>query len=414
MYEVDETADRINKILHPEATVINESFQRQFFDAGERVINKKYVQPKFDLVIGNPPYGDYKDKWRGLGEGVDFQRYEEYFLSRGIDALKDDSSAMVMIVPSGFINSSLDKAKSIIAGKGQLVDAWRLPEGIFSTTKIGTDILVFKKGSCDPQQISDGKWFKDNPHKILGEVRQRVNRFGREEDYVYFNFNQNDQTSVDLLKKIVPDVKSIDNSPKISTNIIEETLQEVDVKEATNATDSSGIHQGDSRREADLRGKRVAGYANSDRATLPDESEGNRATTDGSRGHDVDSPSRGSFQQSLSEHDGPAFEGNDSPTGGSFGNVNSEQSGVETHGKKLRGSTQQLSDRLMLTAREFSEYYTGANFNQEEYPILLATDWKGQVDLQSLNESQKQWLSTSDKYIEINKDCFVNRSLFCS
>ena len=410
MYEVDQTAARINKILHPEATVINESFQRQFFDAGERVINKKYVQPKFDLVIGNPPYGDYKDKWRGLGEGVDFQRYEEYFLSRGIDALKDDSSAMVMIVPSGFINSSLDKAKSIIAGKGQLVDAWRLPEGIFPTTKVGTDILVFKKGSCDPQQISDGKWFKDNPQKILGEVRQRVNRFGREEEYVYFNLQ--DQSLVDLLKKIVPDVKSIDNSPKISTNTIEETLQEVDVKEATNATDSSGIHQGDSRREADLRRKRVAGYANSDRKTVLDESEGNRATTDGSRGHDVDSPSRGSVQQSLSEHNGPAFEGNDRPASRIVGNVNSGQSGVGTHGKKLRGSAEQLPDRL--TAKEFSEYYTGANFSQEEYPILLATDWKGRVDLQSLNESQKQWLSTSDKYIEIDKDCFVNRSLFCS
>ena len=133
---------------------------------------------------------------------------------------------------------------------------------------------------------------------------------------------------------------------------MEETLQEVDVKEATNATDSSGIHQGDIRREADLRGKRVAGYANSDRATLPDESEGNRATTDGSRGHDVDSSSRGFVQQSLSEHNGPAFEGNDSPASRSFGNVNSEQSGVETHGKKLRGSAEQLPDRLRLSVQK--------------------------------------------------------------
>lgn len=54
----------------------------------------------------------------------------------------------------------------------------------------------------------------------------------------------------------------------------------------------------------------------------------------------------------LSEHNGPAFEGNDSPTSRSVGNVNSEQSGVETHGKKLRGSAEQLPDRLRLSVQK--------------------------------------------------------------
>ena len=80
MYEVDGTSARINQLLHPQATVINESFQKQFFDSEGRAINKSYSIPQFDLVMGNPPYGDYKDKWRGLGEGKEFDRYEEYFL----------------------------------------------------------------------------------------------------------------------------------------------------------------------------------------------------------------------------------------------------------------------------------------------------------------------------------------------
>lgn len=184
MRELDETSARIAKILHPEATVIQGAFQKQFFDENERAVNKDYKIPTYDIVIGNPPYGKYNDKFKGLGEGKEFETYEEYFLSRGLDSLKDENSLLVFVMPSGFLNNSNDKQKAIIAAKGNLVDAYRLPEKVFPTTEVGTDIVVFKKGSCDPAYISNGTFFNLNPQNILGEKANRINRFGKAEEYI--------------------------------------------------------------------------------------------------------------------------------------------------------------------------------------------------------------------------------------
>ena len=210
MHELDETSARINKILHPDANVIQGAYQKQFFDENGIAINKNYVLPQYDIVIGNPPYGEYLSEWKGKGEGKEFDRYEEYFISRGLDALKDENSVMAFVVPSGFLNSSNDKIKKLIAEKGELIDAYRLPEGTFPTTKVGTDIILMRswkkeknklqknwddhsftisealiaeqKGHAD--LLSDNLWFKQHPEKILGEVKTRTNRFGKVEEYV--------------------------------------------------------------------------------------------------------------------------------------------------------------------------------------------------------------------------------------
>lgn len=187
MHELDETSARINHLLHPEAVIVQGAFQKQFFDDGERAKKTDYELPKYDVVIGNPPYGTYSDKYKGLGEGKEFDRYEEYFISRGLDSLKDENSVMAFVVPSGFLNSADDKQKELITQKGKLVDAYRLPVGMFSTTQVGTDIIVMqlsKNNEKSNEIISDGNWFKSHPEKILGEVKIRTNRFGKEEEYV--------------------------------------------------------------------------------------------------------------------------------------------------------------------------------------------------------------------------------------
>ena len=407
MYEVDKTSARINQLLHPQATVINESFQKQFFDPEGRAINRSYSIPKFDLVIGNPPYGDYKDKWRGLGEGKEFDRYEEYFLSRGIDSLKNQDSLMIMIVPSGFLNSNEDKVKQAISSKGKLLDAWRLPEGVFPTTKVGTDILVFQRGSCQVQELCNGNWFKNHPEKILGEVKTRTNRFGKQEEYVDFFAGH---SLTDTLNLLVPD-KSIDKLLETSSNFIEETLQENQPKELANA---ESIHQGDRERETHLRGEGVGGQTREDNGTnVPgqDPRGGGIIKEPGSPDSTV---TRKPVQQPSLQHNSPAPEGNDSHTSGSLGNQAGRQGGMEPHTTPLPGSIEQLSDRLTLSAQEFSRFYTGNNFSTEEYPILLATDWQGQVDSSKLTPSQCEWLKSSQKYIQVEEGKFVNRNIFCS
>ena len=258
MHELDETSARINKILHPEANIIQGAYQKQFFDEGERVRLSSYQQPKYDVVIGNPPYGKYNDKYKGLGEGKEFDRYEEYFISKGLEALKDENSIMAFVVPSGFLNNASDKQKEIIASKGKLIDAYRLPVGTFPTTDVGTDIIIMTSWEKDRNEIdlknqlvgvkahaqltnerlkkrqenylnilSSGEWFKQHPEKILGEVKTRTNRFGKIEEYVAVHEGltvQDELNKIDSMLPVLNRQMSVENTTKI---IPEDKIREI-------------------------------------------------------------------------------------------------------------------------------------------------------------------------------------------
>lgn len=233
MHELDETSARINRILHPEADVIQGAFQKQFLDDGERFLKIGYEQPKHDVVIGNPPYGKYNDKYKGLGEGREFDRYEEYFIARGLDALKDEKSVLAFVVPSGFLNTAGDKQKAIIASKGEILDAFRLPEGTFSTTEVGTDILIMrKKESLDDRKnisgelLSDGEWFKNHPEKILGEVKTRTNRFGKKEEYVAVHEGLSVQDELNKIDSFVDEIKKANQTEKLKDPLPEYSSDE--------------------------------------------------------------------------------------------------------------------------------------------------------------------------------------------
>lgn len=202
-HEIDETSARIAKLIHPDATLIQGAYQKQFFDENERAKKSDFVQPLYDVVIGNPPYGEYSGKYKGMGEGKEFDRYEEYFIAKGLDALKDDTSLLAFVVPSGFLDTADDKQKQIIAEKGILIDAYRLPEGTFPTTEVGTDIILMKKNNQNNSEnarfLSDGAFFKEYPEKILGEIKTRKNRWGKEEQ---FTATHTEKTIQDELNKI--------------------------------------------------------------------------------------------------------------------------------------------------------------------------------------------------------------------
>lgn len=198
--EMNPVSARITKLLYPDADVTTGEFQEKFIDKTKNMPVKNVI-PEYDIVIGNPPYGTYSGKYKGLGEGKNFARMESYFISRGLDSLKENG-IMTFIVPSSFLDGAITIGKQEIGKKCELVDAYRLPEKTFDTTSIGTDIIVLrKKTGSKESNINIGKWFKEHPEKILGTVENRKNRFGKMENYV--KGEKNAVENIDTSKKDV-------------------------------------------------------------------------------------------------------------------------------------------------------------------------------------------------------------------
>ena len=177
-FEINETSAKIAKILHPEATINLRSFETEFIDdKGNKTNPKDFKQ--YNLVVGNPPYGEHRGLYKGLGEEPKLSKYEDYFVKRSIDSLTEDG-ILAMVLPSGWVN----RQNNLVGA--DLINAFRLPSGAFSGTQIGTDIIILKKAN---QKISENisNYFENNPEKILGEIREKTNRFGRLEKYVYGN-----------------------------------------------------------------------------------------------------------------------------------------------------------------------------------------------------------------------------------
>ncbi|WP_052910630.1 Eco57I restriction-modification methylase domain-containing protein [Riemerella anatipestifer] len=171
-FEINETTAKISKILNPNINVNLRSFETEFITENGQ---KKEFQEKYDLVIGNPPYGQHRGFYKGLGEEPKIARYEDYFIKRSLDVLRDGGT-LAMVVPSSWLN----RQKNFEGA--ELQEAYRLPNGIFKSTDIGTDIIILKKNNVRQQNISN--YFRDNPNRILGELGQKTNRFGKLEEYV--------------------------------------------------------------------------------------------------------------------------------------------------------------------------------------------------------------------------------------
>ena len=178
-FEINETTAKIAKIFHPETDINLRSFETEFIEDNG---NKKDIQnfsEKYDLVVGNPPYGEHRGFYKGLGEEPKISKYEDYFVKRSLDSLKPNG-VLAMVLPSGWMNRQKNLENT------ELLNAFRLPNGAFSGTQIGTDIVILKKSDSKiSKDISE--YFHQNSEKVLGEIKEKTNRFGRLEAYVHGN-----------------------------------------------------------------------------------------------------------------------------------------------------------------------------------------------------------------------------------
>jgi N12 class adenine-specific DNA methylase len=217
MFELEKDSSRINKILHPGAKVIQGYFQENFMHNG--MFTEKDFD-KFDVAVGNPPYGKYEGRYKGLGEGKEHSRIEEYFIDRTLDTLKD-GGILAMVVPSSFLASKDSKIKQKLERKGKLLEAWRLPNGTFETTGVGTDIIILRKEKGVSGSLSNNVYFEKNPGCIVGTETERTGRFGNVEKYIALNPGQTFDEAIETIKTdAIPVDKQ--NIPETVTTITEQ------------------------------------------------------------------------------------------------------------------------------------------------------------------------------------------------
>ena len=152
-YEINETSAKICRILFPKADIQSKYFETFFIKNNNSIMSNIKNLPKFSLIIGNPPYGSMGGIYAGMGEKsyTKANNYIEYFISRGLDLLEKDGLLIFIIgteVAAGgtpFLKQGMTEAKKIIAEKSTLLDAYRLPNGVFETTDVLTDIIVLQK-----------------------------------------------------------------------------------------------------------------------------------------------------------------------------------------------------------------------------------------------------------------------------
>ncbi len=156
-YEINSYSARICKILYPTAEILLQPFEKLFIKNNWTVKDRLVDLEKFDLVIGNPPYGDFSivesRYMSGMGEKdhTKARNYVEYFIRRGLDLVKPGGLLIYIVgaqLKNGgnmFLDSGNTPVKEYLATNCELLDAYRLPDSVFERTGVTSDIIVLRK-----------------------------------------------------------------------------------------------------------------------------------------------------------------------------------------------------------------------------------------------------------------------------
>ena len=150
-FEINPISARIAEISYPGATIHRGYFETAFMQperftrrlpANQLTWLKEYP---FSLVIGNPPYGKYRNKYSSYFPTSKMPQIEQFFMYYGLQLLKK-GGLLIYLTSSNFLRNGLtyNKAKDEIGKLAELVDAYRLPS-VFRFSEVPTDIIVFKR-----------------------------------------------------------------------------------------------------------------------------------------------------------------------------------------------------------------------------------------------------------------------------
>ncbi len=150
-FEINPFSYRIASLLYPEATLYRNYFETAFLEKPRftsRLPEKKLTWLEaypFSLVIGNPPYGRYKNKYSAYFKSPRMAQLELYFIYYGLKLLKP-GGLLVYITSSNILRNGISyhSEKEAMGGLADLIDAYRLPP-VFRSSAVPTDILILKR-----------------------------------------------------------------------------------------------------------------------------------------------------------------------------------------------------------------------------------------------------------------------------
>lgn len=168
--EIDPITYKIAAALYGNINARNLGFEETNYDGNH------------DMVIGNPPYGEFKlyDKNK---KAYNTLSAHNYFVVKSLDALKE-GGILNFVISSSFLDNLDAKTISLINAKANFIGAIRLPSDAFKETgtKVTTDIVIFQKKNTDTKEnparwstkgnlngFKINQYFIDNPKMLLGE-----------------------------------------------------------------------------------------------------------------------------------------------------------------------------------------------------------------------------------------------------
>ena len=185
LIELDPVTSKISAAIFGSENVINSGFERS-----------KVKDNVFDVVIANPPFGDFK-----VGDSkISPVSIHNYFMMKSIDSLREGGIG-AFVVSRYFLDTKNDTSREYIADKADLLAAYRLPSGIFPDTEVVADLLFFQKNTTSQEKNRNwvnttvvipsehfntklsnamviNSYFLENQQNILGELSTKQNQYG--------------------------------------------------------------------------------------------------------------------------------------------------------------------------------------------------------------------------------------------
>jgi type I restriction-modification system DNA methylase subunit len=149
-FEINPISKRIAEILYPDVKIYEGYFETAFLQPPRYTASLKdkltWLEGyPFSLVIGNPPYGKYKNKYSSYFTRPKMHQIELFFMYQGLQLLKP-GGLMVYLTGSNFLRNGItyQSEKLELEKLADILDAYRLPP-VFKFSKVPTDIIVFKR-----------------------------------------------------------------------------------------------------------------------------------------------------------------------------------------------------------------------------------------------------------------------------